>query len=232
MKRLDAMLSVTGQGSRKECRTWIKKGLVTVNDIVITEPGYYVGEQDTVLLSGRPVFGGYMYLMMNKPVGYVSATCGDERCVLQLVPDIYRHKALFPAGRLDKETSGFLLLTDDGVFGHQVTSPKRHLKKVYIAQLDKAVGDETIHSFAEGVLLRDGYYTKPAIIRVLDKPTIAEVTLYEGKYHQIRRMFAACGHYVQRLERVQIGEVVLDKMLQPGQSRSLTEEEKKLLKNG
>lgn len=228
MKRLDAFLSAAGVGSRSVLREKIRRGEVTVDGIAVFDPGRHIAGTEEVLVCGQPVAGNFVYLMMNKPLGYVCATSGDANCVTQLVPERFRRRGLFPVGRLDKDTTGLLILTDDGMFGHGITSPKKHLKKIYIATLRDPVDERTVQMFAAGLVLRDGLRTQPANLRIL-APNAAEITLYEGKYHQVRRMFAACGNFVQTLKRIGIGQVGLDPALAAGAVRPLTDAEKKML---
>ena len=163
--------------------------------------------------------------MLNKPKGVVSATDDKmHKTVLDLVPDNLKRPGLFPAGRLDADTTGFVLLTDDGDFAHRILSPKNHIEKTYIATLEKTLTEEDISAFAAGITLSDGYECLPAAVKLVGQ-AVAEVKICEGKYHQIKRMFAVRGNRVVELKRVKMGGLSLDIALEPGKMRELTQDE-------
>ena len=170
--------------------------------------------------------------MLNKPKGVVSATNDrSQKTVIDLVPDEFRKRNLFPAGRLDMTTTGFVLITDDGDFAHRILSPKNHIEKTYEARLAEKVSDEQLETVADGIVLKDGTECLPAKLRVLedgDNPLV-EIKICEGKYHQIKRMFAAAGNGVVELKRVKMGELPLDDTLPEGQCRKLSEAEVALI---
>ncbi len=229
MERLDKILANQNIGTRKEVRTIIRSGRVTVDGTAAVSPEQKVDPQrQSIAVDGEPLFyQKHLYLMMNKPAGVVSATSdAREKTAVDLVPLEYQRSGLFPAGRLDKDTTGFLLITDDGDFAHRMLAPKKHVSKTYHAVLDAAAGEEQCARFASGLTLKDGFVCLPARVRMLQQePAVAEVVLHEGKYHQVKRMFAACGLHVQALKRVAIGGVALDKTLEPGECRPLTQQE-------
>ena len=167
--------------------------------------------------------------MLNKPCGFVSTTDADEENVLSFVPSELFRKGMFPVGRLDKDTSGLIFLTNDGAFSHMLTSPSRHVEKEYIATLERPLDEICFEFFAEGMTLKDGFTTRPAKLERLGEKK-ARVVISEGKYHQVRRMFACCGNRVETLKRVRIGGVELDPTLEEGEVRKLTDEELDLLK--
>lgn len=231
--RLDKLLGSQTDLSRKEARQVIKDGLVSVDDSVVRDPGAPVDpEQQSVTVAGTPLdFKEHLYLMLNKPEGYISATEDrTQKTVLDLVPpDLYRD-GLFPAGRLDGDTTGFVLLTDDGGFAHDILSPKHHVQKTYIATLAEPVTEECLQQVRGGIELKDGTVCLPADVRALSDREV-ELKIVEGKYHQVKRMFAAAGNRVVALQRTAMGDVTLDPQLGLGECRELSEEELSLLKN-
>lgn len=225
-RRLDEVLANAGLGSRRELRGAVLTGHVSVNGTVVRKPDTRVEESDEITLDGVKVDSErYIYLMMNKPCGYVSTTTDDDS-LLVLVPDLWKRKDLFPVGRLDKDTSGLILITNDGAFAHKITSPNREVKKIYVASLAKPADENTVKAIGDGLMLRDGLQTKPAEVVLSDGGKTATVTVSEGKYHEVRRMFAACGNYVESLKRIGIGALALD--LEEGKTRKLTKEEVRL----
>lgn len=229
-ERLDKILAAQSTISRRDVKRLVRMGTVTVNGVLAKSPeDKVVPGQDTVCVGGRPVpLLHHCYLMLYKPKGVVSATRdGRDRTVLDLIPPHLQRKGLFPAGRLDKDTTGFVLLTDDGDFAHRILSPNRHVPKTYIAQLDRPVNEAIIHAFEEGVLLDQRTSCKPAKLRVLEagERDCVEVVLLEGMYHQIKRMFGHFGIHVLALHRTKIGGLALDESLGPGQCRALTPQE-------
>ena len=226
-ERLDKFLSSQTALSRKEAQKAIKEKRVLLNGAVIRAADTKVDtEADTVSLDGQPLtYQQYVYYMMDKPEGVVSATKDrDERTVLDLLPPELRRDGLFPAGRLDKDTTGLLLITDDGDFAHRMLSPKKHVQKRYIATLDREPEDSIIASFEAGVVLGDGTVCKSGRVELLGGCRVA-AEISEGKYHQVKRMFASLGYHVEALRRVRIGNLSLDAGSQPGDMRVLTAEE-------
>jgi 16S rRNA pseudouridine516 synthase len=232
--RLDKFLKDQGCAARSELKELIRKGSVKVNDIVVKDPGTHVTpEEDRISLNGEPVaYRQFVYYMLNKPKGIITAT-EDTRMetVIDLLPDDIRRRDVFPVGRLDRDTEGLLLITNNGAFAHDLLSPKKHVVKLYEAGLDSFPGDRAIKAFREGVVLGDGYNSLPAELRFLSKtePVIAQVEIYEGKFHQVKRMFKAVGAEVISLKRLKMGEVWLDENLRSGEFRELTRQEVSLL---
>lgn len=230
MKRLDAVLSACSVGSRSEVKALIRKGKVSVNGTVVRDVSFAVTDSDEVRVNGIVTdTSEFVYLMLNKPCGFVSTTDADEENVLSFVPSELFRKGMFPVGRLDKDTSGLIFLTNDGAFSHMLTSPSRHVEKEYIATLERPLDEICFEFFAEGMTLKDGFTTRPAKLERLGEKK-ARVVISEGKYHQVRRMFACCGNRVETLKRVRIGGVELDPTLEEGEVRKLTAEELDLLK--
>jgi len=233
--RLDKLVSNCGFGSRKEVKGMMKKGLVTVDGCVVTRPETHVDPTQCKICVGEHTieYEKYSYLMMNKPAGVISATFDEvEQTVCDLLEDRYIMGDVFPVGRLDKDTTGLLILSSDGGFAHRALSPKKKVDKVYHARLDKPVGDAEIKAFAAGVVLDDDYKTLPAGLETLDdEGLMAEVTIREGKYHQVKRMFEAVGVTVLSLKRVSFAGIGLDESLAPGEYRRLNEEELALISN-
>ncbi len=233
--RLDKLLAGAGYGSRKEIKKITKGGKVTVNGQTVTDSSCHVSpDADRVTVNGTAViYREFVYLMLNKPAGFVSATVdARDRTVLEFVPEEFRHYELFLVGRLDKDTEGLLLLTNDGKLAHEVLAPKRHVPKTYYVKVDGQVHELHGQELARGVTLDDGYQTKPAGLNILAAGTVSEVelTIYEGRFHQVKRMFASLGMTVLYLKRVTIGGVALDPSLKPGQMRELTTSELQMLK--
>ncbi|MCD8127260.1 MAG: rRNA pseudouridine synthase [Clostridiales bacterium] len=225
--RLDKLLADTGLWSRKEARNLIRRGQVTVDGAVVKQPEAKVNPaRSTLTAAGQPVaWQKYTYIMMNKPGGVLTAT-EDRRqpTVLDLLPPELRRKQLRPVGRLDKDTEGLLLLTDDGALAHRLLSPKSHVDKVYYAETEGTVDEEDIAAFADGMTLGDGLVCQSAGLERLG-PERCLVTLREGKFHQVKRMLAARGKPVRYLKRLSMGALTLDEALTPGAWRPLTAEE-------
>ena len=227
-ERLDKWLASQTALSRRDAAKAIRDKRVTVNGEICREADRKIDVgADTVALDGAALrYRAFVYYMMNKPTGVVSATEDrEERTVLDLLPPELRRRGLFPAGRLDKDTTGLLILTDDGDYAHRMLSPKKHVDKTYIATLDRTPGEEVAARFAAGVTLADGTVCRPAQAVPLGGERV-QVVISEGRYHQVKRMFAACGCRVVALERVGIGALALDRSLAPGAVRELTGEEK------
>lgn len=231
MERLDKIISATGKKSRREVREMVRQGRVLVDGKPAPAADMKVDPQTAViLLDGEPLgYEKFTYVMLHKPAGVLTAT-EDRRqeTVLDLLPPELRRRALSPVGRLDKDTEGLLLLTNDGQLAHRLLSPKSHVDKVYYARVDGALEPGDIAAFAAGMTLGDGLECLPAGLEILS-PTEALVTLREGKFHQIKRMLAARGKPVLYLKRLSMGRLRLDPALAPGAWRMLTEEERSAL---
>ncbi len=224
--RLDKFFSSQNLATRKEVKELLKQGAILVNGQTGNKAEDKIDpEKDEICLNGTPVnYKKYLYLMMNKPQGVVSATNDrSQTTVLDLVPPELFRPGLFPAGRLDKDTTGFLLLTDDGEFAHRILSPKKHIAKTYHALLSAPLSEEQMKSFENGLVLKDGFQCLPARITPIGegRTPLVEIVLWEGKYHQIKRMIGALGEKVLALKRVKMGGLPLDPDLQPGQCREI-----------
>ena len=236
MMRLDRCLAERTGLTRSESRKAITKGRVAVAGSVCRKADTQVPEDAAILLDGAPLAGAYrkfVYLMLNKPAGVVSAS-RDKRdtTVVDLAAAAYPRRALFPAGRLDKTSTGFVLLTDDGALAHDLLAPAHHVEKVYLVTLDTPLTPEMCAGFAAGVTLADGQTLAPALAEPAGAdPCLVRVTLRQGVYHQIKRMFGVFGAGVNALHRESIGGVALDGALAPGQYRELTQAELAALQN-
>ncbi|EGT2205284.1 rRNA pseudouridine synthase [Clostridioides difficile] len=233
-QRIDKILSNLGYGSRSEIKKYCKQGSVVVNGSEVSNPGTQVDtENDEILFNGEEViYREYIYLMMNKPDGYISATTDKyDPTVLDLIGLSYLAFEPFPVGRLDKDTEGLLVLTNDGKLSHRVLSPKKHVPKTYYAKIDGVVTEEDVEAFLEGVVLDDGYKTMPSQLNILksDDESEIELTIHEGKFHQVKRMFESVGKKVVYLKRLSMGNLKLDESLELGEYRELTDEEVKLI---
>lgn len=230
LMRLDKFFSSQNLASRKEIKSVLKNGLIQINGVTASKPECKVDpEQDLITWNGQPVaYQKHLYLMLNKPQGVVSATNDTlHKTVLDLVPDEWKRPGLFPAGRLDKDTTGLVLITDDGDFAHRILSPKNHVEKTYLSRIEGEITEKAIRMFAQGVTLRDGFECLPAQIKVLeggDCPLV-EITICEGKYHQIKRMVASVGGHVLTLQRIRIGSLMLDETLPEGTCRKILHKE-------
>lgn len=229
-QRLDKLLAGQGMLSRKEVKDLIRNGSVRVDGAVIKAADFKVSEGMALTVMGKPLtLSSNVYLMLHKPKGVVSASKDpNQKTVVDLVPPELARKGLFPAGRLDKDTTGFVLLTDDGELAHRILSPKNHIPKKYLVTIDCSPNKQMEEFFSSGALLASGEKCLPAQLKILGENT-AEVTLCEGMYHQIKRMFAACGAGVVDLHRFQLGGLLLDPELPPGGCRMLSSEELKKL---
>lgn len=221
--RLDKLLSVAGM-TRTEAKRAVAAGRVQINGVPARDPGAHVKETD-VLLDGRPVTPpGELYLMLNKPAGILTATKDARQpTVLSLLPEAYRKRSPSPVGRLDKDVTGLLFLTTDGQLAHRLISPRWAVEKRYRAEIEGAICQRDIEAFAQGLALSD-FVARPAKLFSLGNG-LAEVLVTEGKFHQVKRMFAAIGHPVIRLERLEMAGIALDPSLAPGAYRELSEEE-------
>lgn len=234
--RLDKLLANMGYGSRKEVKQLLKQKAVTVDGAYVKDAALHVDpEQQIVSVFGeRVVYTEFVYFMMNKPPDVISATedLRDET-VIDLLEPLHQHFQPFPVGRLDKDTEGLLLLTNDGLLAHNLLSPKKHVPKVYFAQIEGVVTEEDVEKFAHGVELDDGYVTKPGKLVILQSAQQSEIelTIQEGKFHQVKRMFEAVGKRVTYLKRLSMGNLQLDDTLALGEYRELTAEELASLQN-
>ncbi|TCK98276.1 16S rRNA pseudouridine516 synthase [Natranaerovirga hydrolytica] len=233
--RLDKFLANMGIGTRTEVKQYIRKGLVSINNETVKKADCKVNtETDTVCYNNQVVsYVNYEYYILNKPAGVISATEDKkDTTVIDLIKDKKR-KDLFPVGRLDKDTEGLLIITNDGKLNHNLLSPKKHVKKVYYAKIDGCVTEEDRVKFKEGIILEDGYKCLPSDLKINVSDTLSEIelTLYEGKFHQVKRMFEAVDKKVMYLKRIQMGNLKIDKTLEIGQYRPLTEKELALLED-
>lgn len=234
-QRLDKVLSNFGFGSRTEIKSAVRKGLVTVDGIVIKDSGEHVNPaESTIIMNGVKLeYRRYIYLMMNKPSGVISATTDTrQKTVFDILPEEYKCFDLFPAGRLDIDTEGLVLMTNDGQLAHEILSPKKHVTKQYYAHVLGRVEQADIEAFAKGVVLDDGYETLPATLEIIKSADISEIRLsiVEGKFHQVKRMFEAVGKKVIYLKRLSMGKLKLDEALELGECRELSEEDVELLR--
>lgn len=231
--RLDKLLADCGFGTRTEVKKLIKSGAVKIEGYGKLSPELHINPEETkVFVNGNPVlYKEFVYIMMNKPAGYISATFDKKLpTVVDLLPEELARFNPFPVGRLDIDTEGLLILTNDGELSHQLLSPKKHIKKTYITHLEKPLCESYKQIFKNGMDLGD-FVTKPAEIKFLSNvdPYIAEVVICEGKFHQIKRMFEKVSNKVIFLKRIKMKDLSLDETLKPGEFRELTEEEIKKL---
>lgn len=226
--RLDKFLGLCGCCSRAEAKKILRAGGVCVNGVVQTSAEYKIcPDTDRIVFCGRPlVYRKYVYIIMNKPQGVVSATeDGRDKTVLDLLPEEVRRAGLFPCGRLDKNTVGLILITDNGDLGHKLLAPKSHVEKEYRFRSARAVSDVDVAQLESGVTLDDGYETKPAKLQLEDGGDRGIITLTEGKYHQIKRMFEARDNKIVELERIRFGPLSLKGIPNRGDWRYLTDDE-------
>lgn len=237
MERLDKIISNLGYGSRKDVKSFVKKGLIEVDGVVVKDNGISVDPEKSIIkVNGEEVlYRKFVYLMMNKPDGVISATHDSkDETVIDLLELDHQVFEPFPIGRLDKDTVGLLLLTNDGDLNHRLISPKWHVDKVYYAKIDKKVDEKDITAFKNGITLDDGYKCMEAKLEILnssDEGSEIRLTIQEGKFHQVKRMFEAVGKKVTYLKREEFGGLLLDPDLQEGEYRELTDEELALLKS-
>lgn len=236
MERLDKVLSNLGYGTRKEVKAIVKDRLVEVDGVAVSDSGMKIDpEKSKIIVSGELInYKKFVYLLMNKPDGVVSATFDnyDETVIDLLEPDHQVFKP-FPVGRLDKDTVGLLLITNDGELNHRLIAPKWHVDKVYYAEIDKTVTEGDIKAFKEGIVLDDGYKCLPAKLEILEADengSKVNVTIQEGKFHQVKRMFISRDKNVVYLQRIKFGPIELDKDLEEGTYRELSEKEVEILK--
>lgn len=231
--RIDKYLANMGVGTRKEVKEYISKGFILLNGEVVKKPTQQVNENEDKIeyLNQEIIYKPYIYLMLNKPQGVISATKDYSETVIDLLEEKYQNKDIFPVGRLDKDTEGFLLLTNDGKLAHELLSPKKNVNKKYFAKLENKLKKDDIQVFENGVYLeKENYLTKPAKLEIISDYE-AFVTIQEGKYHQVKRMFHAVDNEVIFLKRISMGELSLDENLKPCEYRELTDEEINLLKD-
>ena len=232
--RLDKIISSQLGLSRREVKALCRRGRITVDGRAVLDPAEKADpETQEISMDGqRIVYRGYVYLMLNKPAGWLSASRDPARpTVVDLAPPQFAHRDLFPVGRLDRDTTGLLLLTDDGDTAHRLLSPRRHVPKVYDAALDQPLPEVALRAFAEGVVPADGTRCAPAEIQILrqeDKPTV-RIVLTQGMYHQVKRMLGVFGCGVLSLHRAWMGPISLDSSLAPGECRELTPQEREAL---
>lgn len=237
MERLDKIVSNMGFGSRKEIKNIARKGLIEVDGNIVKDSGTLVDPEKSIIkINGEEIiYRKYIYLLMNKPDGVISATHDNrDETVVDLLEVEHAVFEPFPVGRLDKDTVGLLLLTNDGELNHKLISPKYHVDKVYYAKIDKIVTEEDIVAFKNGITIDDGYKCREAKLEILsadENGSEVHVTIQEGKFHQVKRMFEAVDKKVVYLQRIKFGDIVLDEELEEGQYRELTDEELALLKN-
>lgn len=225
--RLDKYLTTMGIGSRSQVKDYIKKGKVKINGEILKKPEYHVDEENDIIeFQGINLeYSKFYYYMLHKPAGYLSAV-KDNHCqtVLDLL-DVTPKDGLFPVGRLDKDTEGLLLITNDGALSHELLSPKKHVDKKYYVELDGALSESDIEAFQNGVDIGEKNLTKPAKLEILEDHQKAYITITEGKYHQVKRMFRSIGLTVTYLKRISMGNLVLDESLEKGEYRPLTKAE-------
>ena len=251
--RIDKMLSNIGLGSRKQIKADAKNGCIKINNVIVKDSSKIIDtDEDEVKYKDKIAkYVQYIYLMMNKPAGVVSATEDNyDKTVIDLLEDKDKFYEPFPVGRLDKDTEGLLLITNDGQLAHNLLSPKKHVDKVYYAEIDMELTKEDVKAFEEGVVfLDDGYKTMPAKLDIIMSPVIqnennvilsaveefpsytnkCRVTIKEGKFHQVKKMFQAVDKEVIYLKRISMGPIKLDETLRLGEYRHLTENEVKCL---
>ncbi len=233
-ERIDKLLASTGRWSRKEVRELVRRGQVLAGGVPVVRPEEKYDPAHTAFqVQGEPVdCAPYVYVMLHKPAGVLTATEDRrQRTVLELLPDHLRRRGLSPVGRLDKDTTGLLLLTDDGPLAHRLLSPRHHVDKVYLAQVEGRIDQTDVDAMAAGMVLEDGLQCLPAGLEPVGDGSSCLVTLHEGKYHQVKRMLAARGKPVLALKRISMGPIRLDGGLEPGSWRYLTPQEREALKS-
>lgn len=234
LKRLDKIIALNCNVSRKEARKLIKDAAVQVNGRSVMRAEELIDvDADEINVKGHNfTLKEHVYIMLHKPRGVISATRDPQKeTVVDIIPESLKRRSLFPAGRLDRDTTGLLIITDDGAFCHQIMSPSHHVYKTYEAILSFPINDDDIRKLEEGITLDDGTECLPAKVKAFTKGGFpaAEIKIREGKYHQVKRMFAALGNKVEQLHRSQIGSLRLDPSLAEGECRELTDEEKSLI---
>ena len=228
MERLDKIVASAVSESRKNARGLILRGRVSVNSKTVTDIAFKVdAANDEIMVDGEVItYKKFVYIMINKPKGVLSASNDRSReTVIDLVKPEFPRDGLFPVGRLDKDTTGLLIITDDGEFGHTVISPKSKIEKEYIVTMDRPITDENISVLGQGVTLADGTVCRPAIVKKCSDANKISMTITEGKYHEIKRMLGVVGIGVNELSRIRIGKLRLDVQLLQGQYRELSPKE-------
>ena len=231
--RLDKFFTQTGVLSRSQCAKAAKSGAITVDGAAVRDASLNIDpEKNVIAYNGEVIaYSEYIYIMMNKPTGYVCSNDeSGELLVFDLLDERYKRKYIFTVGRLDKETSGLIIITNDGKSAHAALSPKHHVEKTYEYTLAEPLSEQDRIKLEDGIELKDGYTTKPCKIIPTDEKS-GKIILSEGKYHQIRRMFAAVSNKVETLMRISFGKITLDGSLERGQWRLLTDAEIKVFKN-
>ena len=231
MERLDKIISNRSGISRKDAKSAISGGKVSVNGNIIRSSDFKVGENDEIFFEGSKISGkAHLYIVLNKPKGYVSATEDpQQKTVLELVPPELFRNGIFPAGRLDKDTTGLMIITDDGDFAHRILAPKKHVPKKYAVTIDLPVTDKMEAGFENGIELSDGICKSAKLLKTGEYT--CEVTLSEGRYHQIKRMFGCFGAKVTELKRLSMGGFSLPENLAEGECRELTDKETTLIES-
>lgn len=226
--RIDKFISEQAGVSRSDAKAMIKKGQILVNDAPVKSADQKIDpEKDRIVIGGKEIaYREFIYIMLNKPDGVICATRdGLSATVLELIPSELRRKGLFPAGRLDKDTEGFVFITDDGALAHKMLSPKNHVEKEYVVTLERPAEEQYISIFEEGMTIDGGEKCLPAKLSFTDEPNVVRLVLHEGKYHQVKRMMEAVGNRVTHLRRVRMGGIELDPTLALGECREITDEE-------
>ena len=231
MESLDKIISNRAGISRKDAKLAISSGKVSVNGKIVRTSDLKIGENDEIIFGSNKISEkAHLYIVLNKPKGYISATEDPEqKTVLELVPPELFRNGMFPAGRLDKNTTGLMIITDDGDFAHRILSPKKHVPKKYAVTLDIPVTEEMREGFEKGIMLSDGICKTAKLIKTGD--FTCDVTISEGRYHQIKRMFGCFGAKVTELHRLSMGGFFLPEDLLPGECRELTDEELALIES-
>jgi len=225
IERLDKILANMGYGTRKEVKILVRTGVVKINGEVVKTSDVKIAPDEAILTVNdkQVIYKEFIYLMLNKPQGYISATHDKiHPTVVDLVPDEFMHYEIFPVGRLDIDTEGLLLLTNDGTLAHNLLSPKKHVPKTYFAQVLHEVTNDDIIAFEKGIELED-FTALPAKLKQTTDGYL--VTIYEGKFHQVKRMFEAVGNKVTYLKRIKMGGLPIDESLELGEMREITKEE-------
>lgn len=230
LNRIDKIISENLCISRKDAKNLISTSRVKVDGIICKKSDEKVYDSSTIEVDNKKInCMKNIYIMLNKPKGIVSASEDSRnKTVVDILPEEYKRKNIFPAGRLDKDTVGFVLITDDGDFAHRILSPKNHIEKTYVAEIEKNLSDEDIEKFENGITLGDGTVCLSAKVRMLEE-NLAEIKIVEGRYHQVKRMFASLGNKVVSLKRTSMGKLKLDENLAEGECRLLNKEELDLI---
>lgn len=234
--RADKFVAQNGLYARSEVKQFFKKNRITLNGEVLKDGATHIDEiKDILAIDGKKIiYKPFVYLMLNKPAGYICATeDGKMATVMELVPEEYLHYGVFPVGRLDKDTVGLLILTNDGDLAHKLLAPKKNVPKIYHARVEKSVREKDIEAFKKGIYIKDDDFTTlPGDLKVLEdgENPLCEVTIYEGKFHQVKRMFQARCNKVLKLKRVKFAGIDLDENLPEGEVRELLPEEEKIIK--